>query len=201
MKEKIYSYKHFYPFFQSSLLLPKSFTTLCSLDFTWTFFGQDSTHHMSYIKCSWAKCVLVCVQSSLPLCACTWVMCVCVFVRPRLERHLRALHPCEHSPCVKIKDVSCFPSPISLVSLAPSWGYHTGELCREGSLALASKHMHMPPLTYSVPSNLHAIMRFLIIWHSKIIFLMYERAWLDFSFKDFVFITSVFCYGVWSQLL
>ena len=76
--------------------------------------------------------------------------------------------------------------------LASSRGYHTWELCREGSLALANKHMHMPPLTHSVPSNLHAVMRFFIIWHSKIIFLMYDRAWLGFTFKDFVFITSFF---------
>lgn len=68
----------------------------------------------------------------------------------------------------------------------------TLESFREGSLALANKHMHMPPLTYSVLSNLHAVMRFFIIWHSKIIFLMYERAWLVFTFKDFVFITSFF---------
>lgn len=136
-----------------------------------TFFRQVSACHISCIKCSWVKSALVFVSLFLRLSVFTHTdVCVCMFVRSRLERHLRALHPDEHSPHVRIKDVSCFPT-ISLVSLAPSWGYHTGGLCREGSLAPASKHTHMPPLTPSVPSNLHAIMTFFMIWHSKIYFL------------------------------
>lgn len=96
----------------------------------------------------------------------------------------RTLSTCQNRGC------ELFPRPVR--TLAPSWGYLTGELCSEGSLAPANKHMHMPPLTYSVSSNLHAVMRFFIMWHGKIIFLMYERAWTGFSFKDFVF-TSSFC--------
>lgn len=54
-----------------------------------------------------------------------------------------------------------FPS-MCTTSLAPSLDVCSGELWRERSLGVANKHMHMPPLTYSVLSNLHALMRFFI---------------------------------------
>lgn len=153
------------------------------------FLRQHLTCHISYVKCPWVKCVPV----FTPLSVCVPVrvyVCVCATTSGEASKSpspLRTLSACQNQGC------ELFPL-ISLMSLAPSRGYHTGELCREGSLALANKHMHMPPLAHPVPSNLHAIMRFFIIWHSKIIFLMYEGAWLGFSFKDFVFIAVFFIY-------
>lgn len=140
---------------------------------------------MSYVRFSSVRCVLGFVCLSVSIC-----IDICVSVYPCLKRHLWALHLFEYSPCVKIQDVELFPwCPWRVDSIALSWGYHT----REGSLALASKYMHMPPLTFSVPSHLHAIMRCFKMWCSKIIFLMFERAWLGFSFKDFVSYT-VYCH-------
>lgn len=130
------------------------------------FFIQDPTFHLTSSVHEW----IVCLRLSL----CLYTdMCVCVPPSGEASKSsspLRTLSTCQNQ-------VELF-SPISLMSLAPSWGYHAGELCREGSLERANKHVHMPPLAHSVPSNLHAIMRFFVVWHCKIIFLMYERAWL-----------------------
>ncbi len=78
----------------------------CYVAFTWNFFS-DSIQHVIYLTSSaheWS----VCLRSSRCLPVCMYAF-MCVSVRRRLERHLRALHLCEHSPRVKIKDVSCFP--------------------------------------------------------------------------------------------
>lgn len=85
--------------------------------------------------------------------------CACL----HLERNPRVLHMRALSMCHN-QGGELF-SPVSLMNLASSLGHLTGELCGEGSLALANKYMHMLPLTYLVPSNLHTVMRF-FIWYS-----------------------------------
>lgn len=87
--------------------------------------------------------------------------CACACLH--LERNPRVLHMRALSMCHN-QGGELF-SPVSLMNLASSLGHRTGELCGEGSLALANKHMHMLPLTYLLPSNLHTVMRF-FIWYS-----------------------------------
>lgn len=136
-------------------------------------------------------CLSVCVHVLYTdICVCPW-RALASGEASKSSSPLRTLCTCQNQ-------VELFP-PTSLMSLAPSWGYHTGELCRELSEELANKHMHMTPLTYSVLSNLHTIMRFFIIWHGKIIFLMYERAWLLVSRT--LFVIYVFWLRVSFQLL